>query len=53
MGKFRDIRGEKYSRLTVLSLNKMKKESYWLCKCDRGNETVVSMGSLKSGNTKS
>lgn len=30
-----------------------KKRSYWLCKCDCGNDIVVSIGHLRNGHTKS
>lgn len=30
-----------------------EKRTYWLCKCDCGNETVVEGGNLRSGHTKS
>lgn len=55
MGKFEDLTGRKFGRLTVISrigTNNLGKAT-WLCKCDCGKETVVTTGELKSGNTKS
>ena len=50
----KDITGEKYSRLTVIKyVYTKKKRAYWLCRCDCGNETILSTTALKSGNTKS
>ena len=55
MGKRIDLTGQRFGRLTVISLNeevsKQKKKSHWNCKCDCGNEIVVCSGSLKSGAT--
>lgn len=49
-----DITGEKYGRLTVIKyVYTKKKRAYWLCRCDCGNETILSTTVLKSGNTKS
>lgn len=47
--------GDKYNRLKViekLGTNKHNKR-LWLCKCDCGNEVVVTTGGLRSGKTKS
>lgn len=52
-----DMIGKRFGRLTVLSFaghNKYAKpQPVWLCRCDCGNETVVSGNALRSGNTKS
>lgn len=57
-----DITGQKFGLLTPIrklteeekkELNKNIKTSYWLCKCDCGNETFASLGDLKNGNKKS
>ena len=48
-----DLTGIKFNRLTVVSLYKTGKNSSWLCKCDCGNELVVSRPNLRSGHTKS
>lgn len=67
MGKYKDLIGQKFGKLTVIALDeertkesldkRRRKEStsnaiYWLCKCDCGNEKVVSGTSLKHGSTK-
>lgn len=46
MGKLKDITGQKFGRLTVIKLDHIviKKHgtvSYWLCKCDCGNEKII------------
>jgi hypothetical protein len=56
--KFIDLTGQKFNRLTVIKRvenpHKLKKkEIYWLCKCDCGNETILRGYSIKSGNIKS
>lgn len=43
--------GEKYSRLTVVSWDSIKKA--WLCDCDCGNTTFARSYSLKTGKHKS
>lgn len=56
MRKIIDITGNKYNMLTVLRYDHSsddKGRSYWLCKCDCGNEKVILSDSLKNGNTKS
>lgn len=51
----KDITGMKFGRLTVLRLSHKdnRKECHWLCKCECGNQKVVSGNKLRSGNTKS
>lgn len=45
---------KKYGKLTVQSLHNIKNSgSYWLCRCDCGNQTVVRQGALTSKQTKS
>jgi hypothetical protein len=52
--KIKDISGEKFNRLTVIRKGKsVNRKTYWLCKCECGNETEVEGYSLKIGNTKS
>ena len=52
--KFENLVGKKFNRLTVIKrVEYNKKEVMWLCKCDCGNETIVSTGHLKSGHSKS
>ena len=58
MGKrahnFIDLTDQKFNRLYVLELAFVKKQmTYWLCKCDCGNETTVYTGNLRNGTTKS
>ena len=50
-----DISGQRFGRLVAIRPVDMgiNGKSYWLCNCDCGNETVVSIGNLRSGNTKS
>lgn len=54
MGKFIDLTGQRYGRLTVLAeAGKKGVKRCWLCKCDCGSTTVVMTTSLRSGNTQS
>lgn len=49
-----DITGERFGRLIVLSQSENKGgRTMWLCKCDCGNEVVVTTQSLRRGDTKS
>ncbi len=50
-----DITGERYGRLTVLSYVETRRggKAFWLCRCDCGNESVVSSCDLRSGHTQS
>lgn len=50
-----DLTGRRFGRLTVLGQAGKTKwgDSKWLCRCDCGNERVVSGGHLKSGHTQS
>lgn len=47
--------GERFGRLVVLSFagNNRHSQSTWLCRCDCGIEKVASIGTLKSGATRS
>lgn len=51
--KITDRTGQRYGRLTVLSLTDERKKSgnnaIWLCRCDCGNIVKVSSGELRSG----
>lgn len=54
----RDLSGEKYGRLTVVSCvknirSKGSRHKIWDCVCECGKKTKVSTGSLKSGHTRS
>lgn len=54
MGKFIDLTGQKFGRLTVIKrAEKINNRIKWLCKCDCGNEKKVNSAELLSGNTKS
>lgn len=56
MGKFKDIIGKRFGKLTVISRSTIrdKKHNYkYLCRCDCGNEVLVRISSLTCGNTKS
>lgn len=48
-----DLTGQKFGRLTVLSLNRMEKGSYWNCLCDCGEKRINYIGDLRSGHTTS
>ena len=51
-----DLTGKKYNSLTVISIDKSRTKSrgvMWLCKCDCGNEKIISSNCLVSGSTKS
>ena len=50
MGKFIDLTGQKFGRLTVI---KYLGHSKWLCKCECGKETITSGYCVRSGNAKS
>ena len=58
-GRYKDYSGIKKNRLTFISFDhihytpKGKKVPYWLCKCDCGNEIVVSSKDAFGGHTKS
>lgn len=56
MGKFQDLTGQKFGKLTVLKRTKNKgKNIMWECECDCGNpiHSIVSSTNLKTGNVKS
>lgn len=50
-----DLTNQRFGRLLVLSKYDVigKGETRWLCRCDCGNECVVSRGGLKGGKTQS
>ena len=50
MGKFIDITGKRFHRLTALEYCGKSK---WLFQCDCGRKVVASAGNVKNGNTKS
>lgn len=53
--RFEDLTGNRYGKLTVVKrvYKDGERKTHWLCKCDCGNETVVSSDNLKNGHTKS
>ena len=54
MGKFVDISGMKFGRLTVIDRAPNRdKTTMWNCECECSNKTVVPGGDLKNGTTKS
>lgn len=54
MSQFIDLTGNKYGKLTVVSLHSRGNGNVkWLCRCDCGNETVVVGNNLKNGHTTS
>lgn len=53
-----NISGNKYGRLTVIKhvqkpRANSRRGSWWLCKCECGNEVIVNGNALKTGNTTS
>lgn len=49
-----DLIGQRFGKLEVIAMAGIKNgATTWLCKCSCGNETVVSVGDLRSGHTKS
>lgn len=55
MGRFQDLTGKKFNRLTVLRLGKRNSSGQiqWECKCDCGNIVFATTTYLKTGHTKS
>lgn len=59
MGKFIDLTGQRFGRLTVIKKAKPhiysngKKRIVWECKCDCGNVSYVESSSLRTGHTSS
>lgn len=55
MGKLIDITGQKFGRLLVIERSGATPDgkATWRCKCDCGNECIVSGKYLRGGNTKS
>ena len=55
LGHKLDITGQKFGKLTALEPTEKRSNSFiiWKCQCDCGNICEVSLGNLKSGNTKS
>jgi len=55
MAKLIDLSGHRFERLLVIAKGKAKygTRAFWRCRCDCGNEIVVSAQSLRTGATKS
>lgn len=59
MKKIHDLTGQRFGRLVVIERVDShiqpsgQRKTRWLCKCDCGNEKIVSSSQLKSGMTKS
>ena len=55
MMRTEDITGMRFGRLVVITrtAGKDTKQSYWLCKCDCGNEKVATGYNLRNGHTRS
>lgn len=52
--KKEDLAFQRFGRLTALEYVRCQSgQSMWLCRCDCGNQVVVSAGHLKSGHTTS
>ena len=52
--KLKDITGQRYGRLVALYISHQKNyTTYWMCKCDCGNEKAVAINQLTVGKTKS
>lgn len=51
----KDLSGQRFGSLTVISFHGRSSTGYylWLCKCDCGNETLVSRNNLTTGHTQS
>ncbi len=56
-GKIRDIRGETFGRLTVVSFSHIAdnkgRNAYWNCICECGATTKTSSGPLRAGSSRS
>ncbi len=48
-----EISGQKFNKLLALSLHHTNGKSYWLFRCDCGNEKVANASAVKSGAIKS
>ena len=49
-----ELTGQRFGRLKVLKLAEIKnKSTWWLCKCDCGNTTIVKGAKLRNGHTQS
>ena len=58
MGKILDLTNQRFGKLIVISraekpINSKSTSVFWLCKCDCGNEKIISSNVLRSGKAKS
>ena len=54
MGKFKDISGQKFGRLTAVKTAFYKNGYYhWECQCDCGKKVIVKGSNLRNGHTQS
>ena len=59
MRTLKDITGQRFGRLVAISLHSRAtqkpkpRSSYWLCRCDCGNEVIVRLAQLGNGQTRS
>lgn len=58
MSRMLDLVGRRFERLTVIAYDETRKTtgktaSYWICRCDCGNEIVTRGSALTTNNTKS
>lgn len=55
MGKFIDLTGQRFGRLTVIKrdINRKGQQAFWICQCDCGNEKSIGSSQLRSGTTQS
>ena len=54
MGRGQYLIGKRFDRLLVISFHGIiKKQKYWVCKCDCGNKTILSTAILNYGTVKS
>lgn len=53
MGAFKDLKEQKFGKLTPISYYRKHNRVYWHCKCDCGNEVDVRSDGLSTGQTKS
>jgi len=55
MATFRDVANKSFNRLTAIKRvgSTSNRESIWLCKCECGQDTEVTISRLTSGRTKS
>lgn len=49
----KDIRGQRFGRLTVIRFSHTHRQAYWICLCDCGKEVIVLGVSLRDGHTES